>query len=212
MIKIFELIISAFFGDRCPYCGRTVPSGKLYCKNCGTLFPKEYRKNRVVGGYRCVAPFRYEGVFRKAVNNFKFYSRPEYDKGLAAQICKCVKAEYGDEIDLITFVPMRRAKQIKRGYNQAELLARQMSKILSIPCRRQLIQHKKNKTQHELSSLERKANVKGVYKAVETERIKGKTVLVVDDISTTGCTLGECCKVLEKAGAKKLYCASVCGR
>lgn len=92
--------------------------------------------------------------------------------------------------------------QRERGYNQSELLAKQCSEIMGIPYAELLEKHKANKAQHTLKGKERENNVHGVYRVADIELAADKTILIIDDIITTGNTLGECCKVLKKQVAK----------
>ncbi len=210
----YKLARSTFFPDRCPYCSRVINFGKLGCDNCLSQFPETYNQNYAIGGYPCVSPFFYQDIFATAVKRFKFSDFTASSEKLAAVLCDCVEKLYDTkEIDLITFVPMHKRKFNKRGYNQSELLAKDASRILNIPCKKLLLKVKKNKEQHKCASAsQRRDNVKGVYKAVDIETINGKTILIIDDIITTGYTLGECAKTLEKYKPSKILCATVCAK
>ena len=119
-----------------------------------------------------------------------------------------VKQRYGDiNFDFITYVPMTKFRQFRKGYNQSALLAKELSKILSIPIVHDILfSHKKRKSQHKTTSKERFDNVKQIY--YTKKRISGGTVLLVDDIKTTGATLDSCARQLLMCGADKVYCIS----
>lgn len=214
MSKAIKLIRSFFFPERCPYCLSRVERGKIACEKCESRFPETYSLNYAKGGYPCCSPFFYQGIFADAVKNFKFKGYVQSSEKLAPVLCDCIKRTFDiDNIDIITFVPMHKKKQKIRGYNQSQVLAEDISKILGIPCKTLLIKAKENKEQHKcLSSAQRRDNVKGVYKVVEDETIKGKNILVIDDILTTGYTMGECCKTIEKFTRSKIFCATVCAK
>jgi predicted amidophosphoribosyltransferase len=89
------------------------------------------------------------------------------------------------------------------------LLATELSKVLSLPVKNVLEKIFDNNIQHESSQNRRKGNVLGVYDVRENEDVKGKTILLVDDIKTTGATLNECAKILKIRGAEKVYCVTV---
>ncbi|MBR1730898.1 MAG: ComF family protein, partial [Ruminococcus sp.] len=114
--------------------------------------------------------------------------------------------------DLVTCVPMHEKQLKERGYNQSRLLAENVSNYLEVEYEDLLVKHKENLPQHNLKPNEKRYNVKGVYKAVNTDKIKGHNILIIDDVITTGYTLGECCKILQKAGAKKIQCAALCAK
>ena len=114
------------------------------------------------------------------------------------------------EFDLITCVPMHKDSLKKRGYNQAELLARECAEIMELPYADTLIKYKLAQAQHCIKANHRAKNVKGVYRIIDKELIKDKNILIIDDIITTGHTLGECARILTKNGCKSVSCAVVC--
>ena len=107
-------------------------------------------------------------------------------------------------------MPLSRARRWKRGYDQAELLARELARRCGIPCERLLRKRRNNPAQSGMRSDEaRRRNVKGKYRAVSPEAIRGKRIMLVDDIVTTGATLSECAGVLKAAGAKAVCAVTV---
>ena len=102
-------------------------------------------------------------------------------------------------------VPLHYTRLIKRRYNQSVLLARELSKLVDIPCDcRSVIRHRKTKPQVEFSGHERIRNVKNAFSVKYPENLKGKRVVLIDDVMTTGSTLKECAKVILQAGAKSV--------
>ena len=202
-----------FYPERCPFCDGVIERGRLCCAACGSKFPKSplplfYAR----GGFPCRAAFFYEDCFAEAVKRFKFRSRYELAPQLAAPLCEAVRL-FERKADLITSVPMHKNKLSERGYNHAERLARAASEKLGVEYAELLVKVKDNEPQHSLNTLaKRRDNVKNAYKPADKAKIKGKTILVIDDIFTTGCTLGECCKTLEKAGAGVVLGAVLCVR
>ena len=122
--------------------------------------------------------------------------------------------EKGISCDIISWVPLSKKRLRKRGYDQAGLLAAAVADNLGIDCVRLLDKTKNNPAQSGTGSpSKRKANVKGVYRAADPALIEGKTVLLIDDIVTTGATLSECAGVLRRSGALLVYAAALaCGR
>jgi ComF family protein len=108
-------------------------------------------------------------------------------------------------IDLLIPVPLHRDRLRERGFNQALLLAKELSRRTGIPCRKRILQ-KKNPTlpQVSLSGAEREKQVRGSFHLVGEEAVDGKTVLLVDDVYTTGATANECSKVLLNGGAARV--------
>ena len=116
---------------------------------------------------------------------------------------------FARDIDVLTWVPVSRARRRERGYDQAETLCRSLSKCMGVPAKGLLTKTVDNKAQATLDALQRKANVLGVYGALNTDEIAGKRVLLVDDVITTGATLSECSRVLLTAGADEVICAAI---
>ena len=115
-----------------------------------------------------------------------------------------------EEIDFIIPVPLSLTRRIGRGYNQAGLLAQEMSKHCQKPLLSDVLKRSKiTKPQFLLSKRERLENLKDSFTVKNADKIKGKTVLLVDDIITSGATVSECAGVLKSAGAKKIYAMSL---
>lgn len=205
-MKLTEL----FFPARCPFCGAVIKTKELACADCLTSFPEEPFVRRLYGE-TCVAPFRYDGIFRRAVIRFKFYGKREYAQRLARAVFAALTKEYTDIVfDAVTCVPLSEKRMRERGYNQSELLAKELSKLLCIPYLPLLQKEKDNLAQHSLPKEKRRENVRGVYTICgKPKEVSGRTILLVDDIVTTGNTLHECSRILKRAGAKNVVCAAV---
>lgn len=215
MLSIFQKLISSFkfslYPDRCPYCNKIVENQECACSKCKKDIPSIGITQGVASGYRCCSPLTYNGKFKRAVLNFKFRNRTQYSPQFAYLLAKQIKQSYPDMIfDYITYVPMHKKDLRKRGYNQSELLARDLSELLQIPYKETLEKTKQIKPQHETKSVsERRANIKGAFKVIDKSKIKGKSILLLDDIVTTGATLGECAKVLDKAKPAFIRCVTL---
>lgn len=140
--------------------------------------------------------------------SFKFRRKFRAAEFLANEMAFCVKNEYRDiNFDGVCFVPMHKSRKRVRGFNQSEVLTERIAKILSLPIINALSCVKSAHSQHKIKDYkERFKNVKGIYKA--NGAFDGKTLLLVDDIMTTGATLNECAAVLLRAGADKIYCVT----
>lgn len=124
-------------------------------------------------------------------------------------MAKCID-ENEISCDIITWVPLSRKRLRKRGYDQARLLAEELSRISGVGCCRLLQKTRNNPAQSGTGSAEkRRANVSGVYRAADEDQVKGKSILLVDDIVTTGATLSECARVLISAGAREVKAVTV---
>lgn len=221
MNKLFARILSLFYPNRCVACGR-VQKEICFCDDCR----KRVRLSPVGSCPRCggdrgkcdckttefafdgmSAPFLYTDSVRQGLLNLKFYRRPDVAGYFGRVMAEKVTRDYGGiRFDAVVPVPMTDAGRKARGYNQAELLAKEIAEILEIPLMpNALIKVKDTAVQHKLGRKERFENVRGAYEA--DGEVRGKCLLLVDDIRTTGATLHECSRVLKRAGASSVFCA-----
>jgi len=178
---------------RCPYCGASV-------KDCSC---KKHKKD-----YKAViAPYYYSGSIKNAIYNFKSKRMTFLADSLAAEMTACIKENYSDiAFDFVTFIPLRRFHEFVRGFNQAELLAKRIAHSLGIPCYDTLYKAMYTGVQHKKTAQNRAASVYGAYDVYkEYSDLTGKTILIIDDVKTTGSTLMECSKMLKLYGADSVY-------
>jgi ComF family protein len=149
----------------------------------------------------------YNRFIREKVHAFKFQGKTYLYKPFGEILIDTIEANgLKSKIEAIIFVPIHRRKKALRGYNQSELLAFYVAKALNMPLLKgHLIKTKWTFEQNKLGKIERKINLKDSFKAVNIEDFKGKEILLIDDIITTGATMEECAKVLVENGAKKVY-------
>lgn len=186
-------------GKTCKRCGVGIDGEEDYCDNCA--FDKIYFD-------RAYSVFCYEGAVQKAILAMKFNNLASYAKVFAKYLVFLAE-KYHVEYDVVTFVPMSKQSLRKRGYNQAQWLARHFCELIDKDdlLVEALLKTKETQPQESLGRTERKTNLVGAY--VINADVKGKRVLIIDDVKTTGSTLNECAKVLKKAGATAVYCITV---
>ena len=182
----------------CSHCGKPLQKGH-YCRLCGRS-DFRFRAAR--------APYLYDGPVSAMIKKLKFGGM----RSLAPILTKLL-ADYwnglGWEIDLIIPVPLSRKRQAERGFNQSELLARQFSKSIGVPCEpAALMKQRDTREQVGLNADERRHNLSGAF-AAEPVFIRDKRILLLDDVMTTGSTFAECSAVLLDTGAKSVNCLSV---
>ncbi|MGN1127121.1 MAG: ComF family protein [Ruminococcus sp.] len=210
-MKFTKLIKRFFFPARCPFCKKIINADEYCCSSCKGKLPSSYIPCYARGGYRCVSSFPYDGVFKSAIKDFKFYNNPNRKKQLAKVMESDIRDYYKDtDLDIITGVPLHKNRLRQRGYNQSRLLGEELSVLLNIPYVEVLEKHRDNKIQHTLKAKDRINNVKNAYRLIDRDSVKNKTILIVDDIITTGCTLGECCRIVRNGGAKYVACCTFC--
>ena len=114
------------------------------------------------------------------------------------------------EFDLLTWIPVSPLRRLRRGYDQVALIASAAGQELGVPPVPTLKKCRHNRSQSSLKGVsQRRANVLGVYRCIAPELVKGKRILLLDDILTTGATASEVGKTLKIMGAKEVYCAAV---
>lgn len=155
----------------------------------------------------CDAWGEYRGPLERVLHALKFERHDFLDDALAALLEETLAVRGDLDFDAVTAVPMQRARERRRGYNQAELLARAVSRRVGVRCDTALlIRTRDGATQSTLPKRARAANVRGAFKA--SPGAAGQKILIVDDICTTGETLRACASALRAAGADRV-CALV---
>ena len=180
----------------CLHCGEPLVSEGNYCKRCkGTKFFVD----------RAISPFYYDGDIINIIYDLKYNGKKYTGKCLAKYMADCfIKSKL--YADVIIPVPLCEERFKQRGYNQSEILGEELSKLTGIKMNVNILKRiKQTPTQTNLTYIERQKNLKDAFKAYKIKYIKDKTVLLIDDVYTTGATLKECAKVLKSAGVKCVY-------
>ncbi len=216
MKKIIPQILDLLYPPRCPFCRRLLnDSGQLLCPECRGSFaglPAVGYRREVPNIRFAVAPFSYEGAVRESLHRYKFSGVTAYARTYAEFIGKCID-ENRISCDIITWVPLSRKRLRKRGYDQARLIAEELARRQRTESRQLLRKIIDNRPQSLTGSGEnRKANASGAYVCAEPESVRGKRILLIDDIITTGATLSECARILKEAGAAEIFAAAAASR
>ncbi len=189
-----------FIADpRCTCCGVPfafeVPGGENLCGACLMERPL-YEKAR--------APLKYTRESRGLILPFKHSDRTDLAPALAKLMIQEAR-EFLNDSDLIIPVPLHHFRLFTRRYNQAALLAKEISRLTKIPVALMLLQrHRKTPSQGQLTRAQRLTNLQGAFSVAKnkTALLKNKKILLIDDVMTTGATANACTRVLLKAGAK----------
>ena len=202
---IFKKILDLLFPPRCPFCRAVLKDNEtLLCTECSRSLPRTSPASQTQFFRHidvCFSPLFYEGNVRRSLLRYKFGGLSVYAPKYASLMADCLEMK-APPFDVITWAPLGRKRLKKRGYDQARLLAEELSRLLHKPCRQLLFKAIENPPQSGTGSAEkRKANVSGVYRVTDARFVKGTRVLLVDDIVTTGATLSECAGTLKAAGA-----------
>lgn len=218
-------LIDLFFPPVCALCEEALCSGPLcagclekfeakkitspLCTSCGIPFPSSGANDHECGGcingnipfIRARSAYTYDGAVLEAIHKLKYRGKVTLACPLGALIAGAAILPEAAP-DLIVPVPLHKKRLRHRGFNQSLLLSREVSKALCVPLDYiNLKRVRETEQQINLTALERVRNVSGAFEAGRTEIFKGKKVLLVDDVFTTGATITECSRVLKKAGA-----------
>lgn len=230
--KFLQKILDFVIPNRCLSCADYIDSehnlcskcwGKInfiskpYCVKCGS--PIEINLNIDVTCLECInlppkftlsrSLCKFDDNVKKIIHNFKYYDKTSISKFFAKLIFNLYAHDF-QNADLIIPVPMHKIKRILRRYNQSQILAFEIGKIFNKHVLNNvLIKIKNTKSQSLLSKKERKSNLKNSIIIKNPELIKGKSIILVDDVITTGTTIDYCCKLLKMAGVKKIYVCSI---
>lgn len=232
-IPIKNFLLELFFPSFCLGCKK---EGTFLCYDCkSTLEISEYNyclcnkdplrlpagekngrcnrcRDKKLSGLYFALPYKEKFLTRKLIYQFKYKSRI---KALAKPLSEILIEHFVLaknlethlwENSLLIPVPLQKAKQKDRGYNQSEELAKELGHMLNVPLvSDNLLKIKKTLPQMKLSAKDRQENLKGAFKIKNPQEITGKKIFLVDDVYTTGATMEECAKTLKEAGAKQVW-------
>lgn len=206
MNKLLEWL----FPPKCMLCGKVLGDDQEICMDCRQKVLLNTAPPRLDKGAffeKAAAGLWYEKDVRKAVQGLKYREKQSYARPLARVMAYAYEHKLGEAVDCITFVPTNPSTLRERGYNQAELLARELAGFVDKPCLPMLEKTRETRPMHGLRPEERRANVLGAYRlCCDASQVSGKRILLADDILTTGATLSECARTLKMAGGDKVFC------
>ena len=192
-------------GAICIKCGKSVEHKGISCEDC---------EGKQLCFERNISAFVYESLLRRAIHGFKYsfnpYSASVFGKEMGMWLAKSEHsvffAQHRSEFVVVS-VPLHKARLKKRGYNQSEILAKEVAAALGIPFVRDCIIRTRNTVpQSEIRQINKRAeNIKDAFLVVRPDVLKFKNVLIVDDIYTTGTTINELSKVVKEVSCKRIF-------
>ena len=206
------MILTLLFPPKCILCGQLLSSEETdLCHSCRKNeqeFTAGKRKIPFVAHW--TAMWYYSDNVRKSIHRFKFYHTPSYGVSFGRLLAMKLVKDPSFRYDLVTWVPTTPFRLLRRGYDQAQLVAAAVSREISCSCLRTLRRTRNTPPQSRLKDAAmRRANVQGAYAAVNADQYTGKRILLIDDVVTTGATASECAKTLLIAGAAEVHIAAV---
>lgn len=189
-----------------------------FCSRCGNPQEFDFGKNVICG--ECISNepefdqarfvFKYNELTARIVTRLKYGDKTQSVKKIAEFMSSRISG-FDNKPDIITSIPISKKKLLHRKFNQSAYIANHISRKVNIEIDNQILKRVKDvPPQASLKRAERLKNVKGVF-AIDPKKadmVKGRTVLLIDDVITTGATITEATKVLKKAGAEKVYVLS----
>lgn len=210
--KVLNNILEIFFPTSCGICGKIEKNG--ICKKCELSIHKYKFNNSSIRQKKNLQRFhvfKYEGKIREIILQYKFFEKAYLYKTFSYLILNDKNiCTYINEYDIIIPVPVYIKRKKEKGYNQTELIAKEIANTCSLEYKNNVLKKiKDTKKQSTLTKRERKENVKNVFVIENSEQIKNKKIILFDDIYTTGSTVYECYKHLKKAGASKVLILTI---
>lgn len=212
-MNFLNIVLDFIFPPCCGFCGKI---GKTYlCDKCKNEFiysniylnqVDNYKNNNLKFIDEHFYLFSYNGIIREKILQYKFNDNSYLANTISEffinneKLCGFLK-----KYDIMIAIPISQSRKRERGYNQSELIAKKISKAGLIYFESDILQKiKNNKPQSSLNYEQRLKNVKNVYKVENKQKIKGKRVLLFDDIYTTGATANECAMLLKQEGSREV--------
>ena len=209
---MLRLMINLLFPPKCVLCNNLLTKEETdFCHKCrkdAPDFSKSKRKIPFVAQWTGI--WYYKDMVRGSIHRFKFSNARRYAIPYAQRLALRLQQEDMDDFDILSWIPVSAARKQERGYNQCQLLAKALGKELHVSCKPVLCKTRNTPPQSGFSdAAKRRANVQGAYRIRDQKMIRGKRILLVDDVLTTGATSSECAKTLMIGGAKEVKLATV---
>ena len=205
----------------CPVCGKLLMSGEdVLCAFCAIGLPR-YRVQRIddnillrmiwdradVRRATTFLTYNHHSPYHNLIINLKFHGKSDLAIRLGRWAAlEAMRQGFWQGADALVPVPLTRWRRWRRGYNQAEMLARGMSEVTGLPVLNLLKRTKNRKPQSRLKGEARLKNAEGIYRATVPDEWRGKCFVLIDDVMTTGATLGSCAQALHNANETATIC------
>lgn len=234
VLDAMRFSIEFLFPNSCPLCGASVSTNGELCADCWTSFnwignPKcekcgyPFPANIDLGNHpkcpncaagNCVldcirSACVYDDVSRAAMLPFKHSGRVKYSEFMSRAMMWAMR-DIDVSPDVVMPVPLSYRRLFHRGYNQAMLLAAPIARAFGVGVDSDSVRREHRTDMGHKNFAQRAENIRGVFRVIKPDKIKGKKILLVDDVMTTGATFAELYKVLKKAGATEVYGVTFC--
>lgn len=209
---ILNAWLRLLYPPKCIFCRRLLRGAQVdICSECRQALPAGQVPERTGEFFtRCICAYSYDGAVRESIHRYKFSGLARYAEGYGRMLAMVIAREQSPLPELVTWVPVSRKRRRKRGYDQAQLLAQTVAGELGLPLISALSKLRDNPPQSaQPDAAHRRGNVIGVFACADAQAVRGRRILLIDDIITTGATLSECSRVLLSAGAEEIICGAL---
>lgn len=214
IVALAKNLVNLIYPLHCASCAKPMDAVDEFgvCASCRGRIRRNMRAHFASSGFDSVhSACLYEDVLKELIHAFKYKKRRALSGLFSSILAEFVRTTPGiiKDVDFITFVPLHSDRLRSREFNQSKLLAKMTSESFKIPLTDALDKTKITRSQNELSRDERLLNLKDAFRIRQGTDVAGQTILLMDDVMTTGATLDECARVLKSAGAKEVRCLTL---
>lgn len=222
--EVGNILLDFFLPRLCLCCNSKLPPAqRIVCDSCFSQidiatdeliqyeFDRKFSTDNIIDGFLSPFVFKDGGNLQMLLHELKYQNRFRVGNILGVFIGELSADKIAPwNIDFIIPIPLHKLKKADRGYNQSDHIGKSLAKYLDKPCRTNIVKRKKfTESQTKLNIQERKINIEGAFRLKRTKEIRGKNILLLDDVITTGATVTELGKVLKENEANKVYACSV---
>ena len=207
-----EHFFRLLFPPKCVLCKTILTEEETdLCKHCRET-QEAYTGNKIKLSFlaQWTGLWYYKENVRLSILRYKFYGRRSYGESYGRLLAMKLQKEGWDDTDVLTWIPISRQRKRRRGYDQVQVMGTAVARELDMPLTPTLRKIRNTKPQSTMgSAAHRRANILGAYEVIDPDAVRGKRILLLDDIVTTGATASESARTLLTAGAKEVKLATL---
>lgn len=206
--QMYQAILDTIFPPKCPICHNYVDERGAWCPPCLCQVVAKHNAPLDIKNIkfldRCIVLGHYRAGMKQIIHAIKYYKKLHYITPIVWLLNREISLEILQKIDIVVPVPLHKDRLKERGFNQTEKIFKPWAEQQELEWQGILLRTKATLKQHNLTITQRKQNIRDAFCIIKQYDIQGKTILLVDDIFTTGATMNECAKVLKSVGANKV--------
>jgi ComF family protein len=187
--------------QKCVCCGAEKGVSENLCARCASGLEALKAGESRIADFKAFSLYKYDGPVKSLVTGYKYGDKKWLGRFIGEELAGCISS-LPYKIDCVCNVPLHEKRKRARGFDQSEEIARRISEAAGLPYIAALRRVRNTKTQTKLNEAQRAENIKGAF---ESAAAAAGSVLLIDDVLTTGATAGECARVLIEAGAENVY-------